>query len=1007
TLTDGSSGARNLFGFSTSISGDRILIGSPTFSVVGTGSAYIFELSAGVWGQTAELFPADGADGDDFGLAVSLSGNRALVGSLRNNDRAGSAYIFDFNGSNWSQTAKLSPTDGIARDSFGISVSLSNDRALIGAIQFYLNGHGTGAAYIFDFDGNIWSETAKLLASDGMGSDVGTGFGDGFGSSVSLLDDRALISSPYHDSGGMNHSGAAYIFDLQGGVWRETAKLEAADGAVGDEFGGEISLGIDQALVGAEYHTNLAAGTNGSAYIFSLSPDGVWNQEEFSAPGSITFGRRVSISADRALIGDPGRNRATWFNLNKGNLTLLDPACTASSCDGQFLRKNNDDMVFPVNDAEILATELSVVRLGIITDGVSQILLRKEGDEAVTFQIFQPDGTLASGVPPCQWGTLSSFGSSPSCSTITISPEATSLGSFAFASYQAPADFPGTTVSESISINIKAVVSSGGTVTKELELRTPPVVLVHGVWSNSDAWRGKLRTASTSSIFSFEEALEELGFDVFLVDHSDIDDSTGSFDPSFRSPVIERFITQGIEQTRYTLRQKGFAISQVDVIGHSMGGLVARSRVKYSLDPYFSMGNYFKGDYHKLISIGSPHQGTEIADALIQNKCVQRNLCVPTLPHGTLACSGISLEDVFNLAGKPLGAAIYGFQTGSDALNKIGQTDVVGHAIVGVAPSAPDSDTEDNLNLLLALFNLNLTIDGLMGGNGGHDTIVPLLSQRGGVASNAFTASQGVVHAGVELDLINPDDIQETASQDIFSIALSLLANQPVASDSFSSFGLLPAGGQYIAPADCPNPRAANNRGSLAEISFMPAQGTLVSQGQAIQIQFNIIGGEPIDGVIFAINGGLHSITGAPPYSFEYTTPGDKAGRIDIHAQTVGSGSEHYAFDTHIIVQPDQDPVSLTALPTNISFSQPGRNMPLYVVGTFPNDIEIDISSSVTGTNYTVLSGTQEVISVSPDGVINAIGVGQDTILVSNAGLTTNIIVKVSPELPIFINGFE
>ena len=76
--------------------------------------------------------------------------------------------MFDFNGTAWSQTAKLTAGDGAAGDQFGFSVSLSGDRALVGAkLATTTSGSDSGSAYVFDFNGTAWSQTAKLTASDG------------------------------------------------------------------------------------------------------------------------------------------------------------------------------------------------------------------------------------------------------------------------------------------------------------------------------------------------------------------------------------------------------------------------------------------------------------------------------------------------------------------------------------------------------------------------------------------------------------------------------------------------------------------------------------------------------------------------------------------------------------------------------------------------------------------------------------------------------------------------
>ncbi|MDC3960908.1 FG-GAP repeat protein [Polyangium jinanense] len=91
--------------------------------------------SGAVWAQQAKLLPSDGAVEDSFGISVALLGDTALVGAWGDSDQgiySGSAYVFVRSGAVWAQQAKLLPSDGAASDLFGGSVALSGDTALVG-----------------------------------------------------------------------------------------------------------------------------------------------------------------------------------------------------------------------------------------------------------------------------------------------------------------------------------------------------------------------------------------------------------------------------------------------------------------------------------------------------------------------------------------------------------------------------------------------------------------------------------------------------------------------------------------------------------------------------------------------------------------------------------------------------------------------------------------------------------------------------------------------------------
>lgn len=299
-------GGLDKFGYSVSLSGNRALVGARSDDLdtrIAAGSAYVFVFDGTTWTQEAKLTASDGQAVDYFGTSVSLSGDRALIGSDPSG-APGKAYVFVFDGTNWNQEAKLTPSDGTVDDNFGFSVSLSAKRALIGApsSRYPILGPGRSlpndseSAYVFVFDGTTWSQEAKLTPSDGM-------MFDNFGASVSLSGKRALIGSP-----GAGDSGAAYVFASNGITWSQEAKLLASDGITNDKFGTSVSLSGKRALVAADEYLS---GGAGAAYLFVF--DGAtWNEElkliaSQGAPGDL-FGHAVSLSRKRALVGVPQDN---------------------------------------------------------------------------------------------------------------------------------------------------------------------------------------------------------------------------------------------------------------------------------------------------------------------------------------------------------------------------------------------------------------------------------------------------------------------------------------------------------------------------------------------------------------------------------------------------------------------------------------------------------------------------------------------------------------------------
>jgi len=247
------------FGSSVSLSGNRALIGASEASSTGApGKAYVFVFDGTNWIQEAELVP-DHQTNVDFGISVSLSGNRALIGADQSPTDNGKAYVFVFDGTTWKQEAELTVPDGQPNDRFGRSVSLSGNRALIGADQLQANPPAPGKAYIFAFDGVSWNQEAVLTSSDAQST-------DNFGISVSLAGKHALVGASQLDAnGGLGGAGAAYLFVFDGTSWIQKSKLIAADGQPPDAFGSAVFLWKNRALVGAER----ADDATGLAYIFT------------------------------------------------------------------------------------------------------------------------------------------------------------------------------------------------------------------------------------------------------------------------------------------------------------------------------------------------------------------------------------------------------------------------------------------------------------------------------------------------------------------------------------------------------------------------------------------------------------------------------------------------------------------------------------------------------------------------------------------------------------------
>ena len=269
----------------------------PTLAKAGDRDAsHPFTRDSWIWTEEAKLAASDGKGGDFFGWSVSLSGDTALAGASGDSDAgdcSGSAYVFARTGTVWSQEAKLTASDAAEWDFFGWSVSLSGITALVGAFEDDLGGRtDCGSAYVFVRAGTTWSEQAKLTARDASRYDL-------LGYSICIAGDTALAGAVG------DGPGSAYVFVRAGTVWSQQVKLMANDAATGDEFGSSVSVWGDTALVGA-HNDDDSGSESGSAYVFVRTGSRWHQQAKLTASDAAEgnwFGSSVSLYEGTALVG--------------------------------------------------------------------------------------------------------------------------------------------------------------------------------------------------------------------------------------------------------------------------------------------------------------------------------------------------------------------------------------------------------------------------------------------------------------------------------------------------------------------------------------------------------------------------------------------------------------------------------------------------------------------------------------------------------------------------------
>ena len=291
-LTASDAAAGDYFGHSVAVSGNTAIVGANRDDDAGTssGSAHLFDVTTG--DQLFKLTASDAARPDYFGNKVAVSGNTAIVGAATDDagTNSGAAYLFDVTTGN--QLHKLTTSDAAERDSFGDSVDISGNIAIVGARYDDDGGRDSGSAYLFDV--NTGDQLHKLTASDATSLDY-------FGCSVAVSGNIAIVGAHGDDDDAGANSGAAYLFDVTTG--NQLQKLTASDAAAQDYFGLSVAISENMAIIGADYKDDAGA-DSGSAYLFDVNTgDQLHKLTASDTAAGDHFGVSVGISGNMAIVG--------------------------------------------------------------------------------------------------------------------------------------------------------------------------------------------------------------------------------------------------------------------------------------------------------------------------------------------------------------------------------------------------------------------------------------------------------------------------------------------------------------------------------------------------------------------------------------------------------------------------------------------------------------------------------------------------------------------------------
>jgi FG-GAP repeat len=278
-------------GFALALDGDLLAVGAPLDDENGlnAGAVYVFRWETSSWEQEAKLYgdlPDPAAEEPArFGFAVAVEEDVLTVAEIGR----GAVYVFRDVDGEWIREAKLQGTPG----QFGRAVALDGSRLAVGSVH----PHGRAPGVVSIYSGPPWTLQAALSKRRP---------GERFAEAVATAEDLLVVGAPGHSRAAGAASGAAYVFELTGGAWKEKAKLLAADGGEGDQLaaavatdGTTVALGAPDAGGGAVYVTACAPGP--CAPLERIAAD---------AGGEARLGFSVAVEGNLVTTGAPGSPRA-------------------------------------------------------------------------------------------------------------------------------------------------------------------------------------------------------------------------------------------------------------------------------------------------------------------------------------------------------------------------------------------------------------------------------------------------------------------------------------------------------------------------------------------------------------------------------------------------------------------------------------------------------------------------------------------------------------------------
>jgi hypothetical protein len=638
------------------------------------------------------------------------------------------------------------------------------------------------------------------------------------------------------------------------------------------------------------------------------------------------------------------------------SVTPVNPQSDPSFFDNFFPYPNSGQLITGGTESKTIAA-----------DGESRLLLRirASGPCTATIQVegnVDENGGLTS---------LANYRYGDPASTVSVPVTQYPEGYFGFAVYHAPKDFmvPGYENKLTRPVNLK-LTSALGNADIPLTLRRPPILISHGLWSS--AW-------GNTDMENFRTLLWERFTDRADKNITDYIWLNDCFQQNASAFYIGATKTRSnIKTYLKLLRSKGATVTQVDYLGHSMGGIWGRMvEQKFSKDEF----TYDKGYLHKLITLDTPHGGSFIADIGQYVLDYAEGISLFGAPDARAYFCWFSNEFY-----RPFCDGAIENLTSYGCVENLNQISVPCHAIVGNKPidtacallSASTWVSGGSAEPIVKILKVSEWILKKINPDYGcenwfnqfdfssqTDLVVDVGSQKGGLYGSCLTEFEHKHTASfyADVNLCFFDLLNKGINDDAFAAGFP-------ASSSLVQTQALPA----LKPAL--RSLSTAQTASLGEIQFVsPVDGAIVAPGEAVNVELTLTGTLTLNNVLIMAPGSDAVELVTPPYTTQFTVPIGAYGDFVISALGEGTDGNLYAASVTLNVNNTAGLDHVTVAPEAL-YLDLGQEMNLTVTGTYSDGTVRDLSAAIKGTVYA--SSDEAILTISGDGMVtpHAVGIG-------------------------------